>query len=103
MSTDLPTLGMDAITYLPQQSFDAIAIIQQLTVMHGFHLLEVDRRAMPGVTCFILSGNTDETQVLRSGHPESIRWADRKQRAISFPPLPSERCKPSILKFQYFQ
>jgi putative nucleotidyltransferase with HDIG domain len=65
-SADFATSGREALIKLASRHFDAVVTDMHMPGMDGLQLLEVISRDMPGVMRFVLSGNPDEAQTLRS-------------------------------------
>jgi HD-like signal output (HDOD) protein/ActR/RegA family two-component response regulator len=60
--------GKEALIALSKHAFDAVVTDMHMPVMDGLQLLNVVSRISPGVVRFVLSGNTSDTQILKSTH-----------------------------------
>ncbi len=67
-SAEFSTSARDALEKLSEQSFDAIVTDMHMPVMDGIQLLDLVSQTTPGVMRFVFSGNTSDTQVMRSTH-----------------------------------
>lgn len=63
---DFASSGQEALAKLKTRHFDAVITDMHMPGMDGLQLLEVISRDMPQVMRFVLSGNANENQVLRS-------------------------------------
>ena len=66
--TEFATSGQEALIKLSQHAFDAIVTDMHMPGMDGIQLLEDISRIAPGVIRFVLSGNTNDAQILKSTH-----------------------------------
>lgn len=60
--------GEEALTKLSEHPYDAIVTDMRMPVMDGIQLLDTVNRMSPGVIRFVLSGNTNDAQILKSAH-----------------------------------
>ena len=60
--------GKEALQKLSEQSYDAIVTDMRMPVMDGLQLLDTVTSIAPGVIRFVLSGDTSDTQILKSAY-----------------------------------
>jgi len=65
---DFVSSGREALTKLAGQPYDAIITDMHMPGMDGIQLLDAVSRSAPGVIRYVLSGNTSDTQILKSTH-----------------------------------
>jgi HD-like signal output (HDOD) protein len=65
---DFASSGQEALNKLAQTSFDAVVTDMHMPGMDGVQLLDAVNQKMPGIMRFVLSGNTSDTQILKSAH-----------------------------------
>jgi HD-like signal output (HDOD) protein len=63
---DFASSGQEALVKLAQAQFDAVVTDMHMPGIDGIRLLEAVSRDMPGVMRFVLSGNTNDAQILKS-------------------------------------